>query len=494
MTLNSPTRWHNRRERKVLILAVLLFSPLLALAAGSPGQKPNIIFVLFDDLGYGEPGCFRAGSQFKTPNMDRLAKEGMKFTDAHSAAAVCTPTRYGVMTGRYPSRIGQFGVLTSFSKPIIPPSRLTVATMMKQNGYDTACIGKWHLGMDWGDQTDKNNNVKVGTPLKSSPNASGFDYFFGYTHARNIGTMIEQNKVVADVKEVEAQPLIAKKLIAFLDNPARKEKPFFLYLPLCTPHHPVVPAPEFVGKSGAKEYGDWIYQGDWVLGKVLEALEKHQLADNTLIIVSSDNGAANCSYAPLRAAKTSIYEGGHREPFLARWPGKIKAGSVCADTICLNDLMATCAEIVGAKLPANAGEDSVSILPDLLGTAQGPVREATIHQSLGGDLALRQGPWKMIFHKGGQRELFNLQTDLSETKDVLAANGEVAAKLTALMQKYIADGRSTPGVAQKNEFDPSLTGGAGKGKGKKNKKADAAEKSPAERAQETALAADASFD
>ena len=454
------------------VILLLLASLSRLLSAETPGSRPNIIFVLFDDLGYGQPKCYREGTEFSTPNIDRLAKEGMRFTDAHSAASVCTPTRYGVLTGRYPSRIGQYGVLTTYSPPIIPTARLTVASLMKQNGYDTACIGKWHLGMDWGGKPGNEKTIPVGTQLKQSPNAAGFDYFYGYTHARNIGTVIEQDKVEANVEEAETQPRLAKKVIEFLDNPARKEKPFFLYLPLCPPHTPIVPAPEFVGKSGTggkeSQYGDWMYEGDWVLGRVLEALEKNKLADNTLIMVSIDNGAAGRPYAPLRGAKTSIYEGGHREPFIARWPGKIKAGSTCDDTICLNDLIATCAAVIGTKLPDNAGEDSVSILPDLLGTAKGPVREATIHQSPGQDLALRQGPWKLIFLKGGGRELYNLQTDLSETNNVVGANTEVVIRLTALMQKYIADGRSTVGAPQKNDADMSIEGlSGGKKKGKK---------------------------
>jgi arylsulfatase A len=444
-----------------------------AFAAASEA-KPNIIFVLFDDLGYGQPKCYREGTEFKTPNIDRLAKEGMRFTDAHSAASVCTPTRYGVLTGRYPSRIGQFGVLTSFSSPIIPKTRLTVASLMKQNGYDTACIGKWHLGMDWGDTPKNEKNIPVGTRLVASPNVAGFDYFYGYTHARNFGTLIEQDKVESNVEEVETQPRLAKKVVSYLENPARKLKPFFLYLPLCPPHTPIVPAPEFAGKSGlpGKEgpYGDWLNQGDWVLGQVLDALRRNKLADNTLIMVSSDNGAAGRSYAPLRGSKSSIYEGGHREPFLARWPGKIKPGAVCDDIICLNDLMATSAEIVGAKLPDNAGEDSVSILPDLLGTAKGPVREATIHQAPNSDLAIRQGPWKLIFLKNGKRELYNLQNDLSETKDIAEPNPDVVKRLTTLMNRYISEGRSTLGAPQKNDVEMSVDKSSSGGKEKKGKK------------------------
>jgi arylsulfatase A-like enzyme len=222
---------------------------------------------------------------------------------------------------------------------------------------------------------------------------------------------------------------------------------------------------------------------------VLQALERQQLADNTLIMVSSDNGAAGRAYAPLRGSKSSIYEGGHRVPFLARWSGKIKPGAVCDDTICLNDLMATSAEIVGAKLPDNAGEDSVSILPELLGTAKGPVREATIHQAPNSDLAIRQGPWKLIFLKNGKRELYNLQNDLSETKDISEANPDVVKRLTTLMNRYIAEGRSTLGAPQKNEanmsVDKASSGGGENIKGKKSKKT---------AKEEVALAKDPSFD
>ena len=469
-----------------------LFASAHLTAPAATPEKPNIIFVLFDDMGYGQPKCYREGTEFKTPNMDRLAKEGMRFTDAHSASSVCTPTRYGVLTGRYPSRIGQYGVLTTFSSPIIPKTRLTVASLLKQNGYDTACIGKWHLGMELDDKLRTERSVPVGTRLIASPNALGFDTFYGYTHARNFGMLIEQDKVESNVEEVETQPRLAKKAIAFLDDPARKNKPFFLYLPLCPPHTPIVPAAEFAGKGGLNgkdgQYGDWLYQGDWVLGQVLQSLDRQGLTENTLIMVSSDNGAAGRPYAPLRGCKTSIYEGGHRVPFLARWPSKIKAGIVCDDTICLNDLMATSAEIVGAKLPDNAGEDSVSILPDLLGTAKGPVREAIIHQDYKGNLAIRQGPWKLIFFKDGKHELYNLQKDLSETTDVAKANPDIVKQLTTLMKRMIDEGRSTVGAPQKNEAPISL-GKAGtdskEHKGKKGKK---------DAKKEVALAKDPSFD
>lgn len=419
--------------------------------AADATKKPNIIFILFDDLGYGQPPCYRAATEFKMPNLDKLAGEGMRFTDAHSASSVCTPTRYGVLTGRYPWRIGQFGVLTHLSPPIIEQDRLTVGGLLKTQGYHTACFGKWHLGMTF-----------TGQNVGNGPVTRGFDVFCGYTEARSIKTVIESDRVLGEFQEVEVQPLLAKKITQYIDERAKAGGPFFLYVPLSPPHTPIVPAPEFVGKSGAKDYGDWILQGDDVVGQILAALDRNKLADDTLVLVSSDNGAAGRVYAPLRGCKTSIYEGGHREPFLARWPGRIKPGTTCDDTICLNDLLATCAEIVGAKLPDSAAVDSVSFLPDLLGTAKGPVREATVHQSMKGDLAIRQGPWKLIFLAGGKKELYNLKDDISETKDLAAAQPEVVERLTKLMQRYIDTGRSTPGLPQKNAVRVSLTGNKGR--------------------------------
>jgi arylsulfatase A-like enzyme len=451
------------------LLFLLSTSILLAV------EKPNIVFVLFDDMGYGEPGCYRSESKLKTPNLDRLAKEGMRFTDAHSAASVCTPTRYGLLTGRYPSRIGQYGVLTTFNPPIIPKTRLTVASLLKQNGYQTACIGKWHLGMDWEGKPGNEKNIPIGTKLFSSPNAVGFDYFYGFTHARNIETIIEQDRVVENVKDFDNQPRMIAKALEWIQK-READKPFFLYFPMCPPHTPVVPAAEFVGKSGAADevkkdpkYGDWVYQGDHMLGRLLDALEKKGLDQNTLIIVSADNGASGRPYAPLRAAKSSIYEGGHRVPYIARWPNKIRPGTVSDATICLNDLIATCAEIVGTTLPDHAGEDSVSILPILSGTAKNTLREATIHQAPGHDLAIRQGPWKLIFFANGKRELYNLPTDLGETKNLAEANPEIVKQLTTLMQKYITEGRSTTGTVQKNEAAMSIDQSSS-GKNKKPKK------------------------
>ena len=463
------------KKAKQMLLA--FFMPWLVQAESS---KPNVVFVLFDDIGYGQPPSYRKDSPFKTPNVDRLAKQGIRFTDAHSAAANCTPTRYGVLTGRYPSRIGQFGVLKTYSKPIIPKSRLTVASFLKSQGYHTACIGKWHLGMNWVKvKRGKSEELPIGARMTDGPNALGFDYFYGFTHARNIGGIIEQDKVVANVKGIENQPMMIKKALKYLDQRAKEEKPFFLYFPMCPPHSPIVPAEEFVGKSDMQgkegKYGDWIYQGDDMLGQIMDALKRNGQAENTLLIVTGDNGAAGRSYEPLRDNKSSIYEGGHREPFVARWPGKIKPGSLSDQVICLNDLFATCADLLSKDLPPDAAEDSVSILPALLGKAKAPVREATIHQAPAG-LALRQGDWKLITLRNGTRELYNLKDDLSETRNLLEKNKEEAMGLQKLLQSYIDKGRSTPGPAQKNEFEFDLEKTRDKKKNRKNKKNPSEEK------------------
>lgn len=450
----------------IIVLGLLL---LLVSSVQAADRSPNILFVLFDDMGWGQSQSYDSSSALRTPEFDRLVSQGMRFTDAHSAAAVCTPTRYGVLTGRYPSRIGQFGVLTTFSKPIIPTSRLTVASLLKKHGYHTACVGKWHLGLNWVDgKPGSERSVPIGARMTGGPNDLGFDYFCGFTHARNIGSVIEQDRVVAHVELVDNQPLMLEKAIKYIDDRAKSGEPFFLYFPMCPPHEPIVPTAEFVGKSGADDvvqqnpkYGDWVYQGDAMLGALLAALDRNGISENTLVIATSDNGAEHRQYAPLRDSKRSIYEGGHRVPFVARWPAKVPAASVCDTTICLNDLMATCAEIVKAELPDEAGEDSVSLLPLLLNSPTVPSkalgREATVHQSASGDLAIRAGDWKLVFMNDGSRELYNLRTDIGEVENVLSQNLQRANKLEALMHSYIETGRSTAGVKQKNDFELSLT-------------------------------------
>ena len=326
---------------------------------------------------------------------------------------------------------------------------------------------KWVDGMPG---TEK--QLPIGAHLTDGPNALGFDYFYGFTHARNIGSIIEQDRVVANVKAIENQPLMIAKAVKYIEERSREKKPFFLYFPMCPPHSPIVPAAEFVGKSGMADkegkYADWVHQGDHMLGQIMDALKRTGQEKNTLLIATGDTGAARRPYPPVREANRSLYAGGPREPFVARWPGKINAGSVNHDVICLNDLFATCADIIGDDLPPDAAEDSVSILPGLLGKTTGPIREATIHQAPAG-LAIRQGPWKLIMYRNGKRELYNLKYDISETRDRFKANTEVAERLHKLMQSYIDRGRSTPGPVQKNEFELPFGKSATKKRNKRNK-------------------------
>ncbi len=444
--------------RGIALVALVVLSFSLTAA-----ERPNIIFFLFDDMGYGQPGCYSKTTKFKTPNLDKLATQGMRFTDAHSPSAVCTPTRYGVLTGRYPSRIGQYGVLTTYSPPLIPKDRLTVAGLMKQQGYKTACIGKWHLGMNWAEKPSKKDApAPIGALTTDGPIAIGFDVFWGFTHARNIGMIIEQDKVTQNLNEVEVQPAQIKRVVEYIDEQAKGKEPFFLYIPVCPPHTPVVPADEFKGKSGVDEYGDWIYQGDDMLGKVMAALEANKLTDNTLLIVSSDNGAEHRAYEPLRESKRSIYEGGHRVPYVARWPGHIKAGTTCDTPTVLTDLMATCADVVGVKIPEGAAEDSISILPELLGNASKPSRDSVINQSMAADLAIRQGPWKLVFLKNGRQELYDLESDISEKTNLITAKPELVAEMTARMQKAIDNGRTSEGSPQKNDAKINIDGSGNK--------------------------------
>ncbi|MFO0921376.1 MAG: arylsulfatase [Pirellulales bacterium] len=427
-------------------------------------DRPNIVLVLFDDLGWGQPQCYDAASTLPTPQLNLLATQGMRFTDAHSAAAVCTPTRYGILTGRYPCRIGQFGVLGTWSPPILPTTRLTLPSLLQQGGYDTACIGKWHLGLQW---KERGKEIpEIGTRFREGPNELGFDYFCGYTHAAGIEAVLEQDRVISHISKVESQPLMTRKAVEWLEQ-RDATRPFFLYFPMCPPHYPVAPSAEFVGKSGGvdiagkdlqgqadpKRYPDWLYQGDAMLGALLKVLEQRGLADNTIVIATSDNGAEHRSYPPLRESKRSIYEGGHRVPLVVRWPKKIKPGSVWNHPVCLTDLMATVAPLAKQSLPANAGEDSVSFLPALLGQTADSTRDAIVHQSMAGDLAIRSDAWKLICFKNGRRELYNLKEDLSESKDRLKEFPEIEQRLAAMLQKCLEEGRSTPGVRQVNEYE-----------------------------------------
>lgn len=475
-----------------------------ALSGHRTHTRPNIVYILADDMGYGDVSCLNKNSKIHTPNLDRLAKAGMIFTDAHSGSAVCTPTRYGILTGRYcwRSRLKK-GVLYGYSEHLIEDGRMTVASMLQSKGYHTGCIGKWHLGWDWQKKEDEPKNVDFAKPILHGPNTNGFDYSFcipasldmaPYVYVENDRVTALPDRVVdakggkmfwrkgdigADFKHIEVLPKITEKAVAYIDERGREEKPFFLYFPLPAPHTPILPTQEFQGKSGTNEYGDFVLQVDWTVGQVMKALKDNGIEKDTLIIFTSDNGCSptadfkeleqfehNPSYV-FRGHKADIFEGGHRVPFIARWPRRVAAGSVCEDTTCLTDLTATAAEMTGFTLPDNAAEDSVSMLPNLLGTATGPVREATVHHSINGSFSIRQGKWKLELCPGsggwsnprpGSKQakqlpsvqLYDLSADIGETTNVQDKYPDVVKRLTALLQDYADRGRSTPGTPQKN--------------------------------------------
>ena len=471
---------------------------LLALAAathGAAGDRPNIVFILADDLGYGDVHALNPQrGKIATPNLDRLAAQGMTFTDAHGGSSVCTPTRYGLLTGRYAwrSRL-QRGVLDNYVTPLIAADRLTTPALLKQQGYHTACIGKWHLGftIEGADSTGGKKKKKAagagkleGAPLGArtadGPTTRGFDFFYGFHHARMIKSLFENDRVTEIVEPVDMLPKLARRAAGYVAERAKSGQPFFLYLALNSPHTPIVPSQEWRGKSGLGEYGDYVMETDWAAGEVLAALERAGVASNTLVFFASDNGCSPAAgigrleqqghypSAQFRGYKADIWDGGHRIPFIARWPGTIQAGAACGQLICLTDLMATCADLLGTKLPDTAGEDSVSILPALLGKAEHPLREAVVHHSINGSFAIRQGPWKLELcadsggwcaPKPGSKQaqglppvqLYDMAKDVGERANESESHPEIVARLTNLLEKYVAEGRSTPGKPQTND-------------------------------------------
>ncbi|MBI3880583.1 MAG: arylsulfatase [Verrucomicrobia bacterium] len=506
---------------KKLLTLLALFTAASFATNAHAAARPNIIYILCDDLGYGDVKALNPDGKIATPNLDKLAAGGMIFTDVHSSSSVCTPTRYGILTGRYNWRTRlKSGVLGGLSPRLIEDGRLTVADLLKQNGYATACIGKWHLGMEWvkkGEVSELNIetreqafNVDFTKPIKNGPLAVGFDYYFGIAASLDMVpyTFIENDRVTVLPTEdrrldmmtgrenwftregpaapgftgYEVLPTLTKKAVEYIAAhaaEAKKGKPFFLYLPLNAPHTPILPTPEWLGKSGLNPYADFVMETDHHIGLVMAELEKQGLAKDTLLIATSDNGCSpsakfdelkakghNPSFV-FRGHKADIFDGGHHIPFIARWPAQVKAGSKSDQLLCLSDFMATAAEIIGAKLPATAGEDSVSFLPALLGKDKAPLREAIVHHSINGSFAIRQANWKLELtpSSGGWSEprpnspavaglrpiqLYDLATDIGETKNLQAEHPEIVSRLTKLLEKYVADGRSTPGAKQEN--------------------------------------------
>ena len=491
-----------------LILAGCLL--LLATLSSGAGRmtRPNVVYILCDDLGYGDVRCLNPQGKIPTPHMDRLAAGGMIFTDAHSSSAVCTPSRYSLLTGRYNWRSAmKRGVLNGFSPRLIETNRVTVAAFLKDHGYATACLGKWHLGMNW-PQNDGSapgssaNPTKIDytKPIQGGPTTAGFDYYYGISASLDMAPFaFIENDRVTEVPTVEKKwvrtgpaaqsfeaidvlPALTRKAVAYIAERAPaaiQGQPFFLYLPLASPHTPILPTKEWLGKSGLNAYADFVMQTDATVGAVLDALEEQGLAANTLVIVTSDNGCSPEAKFPelvekghnpshvFRGHKADIFEGGHRVPFLVRWPARVKAGTTSDQLICQTDFFATCAAILGKKLPDQVAEDSVSFLPALSGPTTKPLREAVVHHSINGSFSIRQGQWKLELcpDSGGWSDprpgsappatlptvqLYDLSRDIGETNNVSAQQPKVVAQLMELLEKYVTDGRSTPGKPQPN--------------------------------------------
>ena len=487
--------------------------------AQNVNEKPNIIFIFADDMGYGDVSGLNANSKIQTPNLDRIIDGGIHFTDAHTSSSVCTPSRYSLLTGRYSwrSRL-KGGVLRGFSTHLIDPERKTVANVLKDAGYNTACIGKWHLGMDLPTSDGKPieekkhetpDNINWTEEIKNGPNENGFDYFYGISASLDMPPYIyiENNRFIGqptvtkgfprkgvahkDFEAIETMGVITDKTIDYIEK-QDKRKPFFVYMSLTAPHTPIVPSKRFQGQSEVGLYGDFCMEVDWTVGQVLDALKRKGIADNTLVLFSADNG---CSKAALnknfsnnmlltpqtkgstahhpsyifRGSKADIWEGGHRVPLLALWPDKIKAGSKSDEIVCLTDFMETAAHMVDSKIPENAGEDSNSFLPALLGSkVDMSKRSGIVNHTISGRFAIRKGKWKLAYCPGSggwtspndreaiqqglpRIQLYNLEKDPSEENNIYESHPELVKEMKDLLLDYVHSGASV--IDKKSEND-----------------------------------------
>ncbi len=475
-----------RSARLLAALLVLATATATAVAA----KPPNILLVMVDDMGYGDPGCYNPESKIPTPNVDRLAREGMRFTDAHASGPLCHVSRYGLMTGRAPFRTN-VGVWSR--QPVIDEGRMTIASLLRDNGYQTSMVGKWHLGFA------ENGYDK---PLPGGPVDRGFQRYFGIRASTDIppyfyirdrmavqpptnriaanntkgwspiqGAFWRAGGIAPNLALKDVLPRFTEEAVDEIDRLVKEPKPFFLYLAYPAPHTPWLPDEEFVGRSKAGLYGDFAVMVDAMVGRVLKKLDEAGVADETLVIFTSDNGPCwyesdderfgHDSSGGLRGMKADAWEGGHRMPFVVRWPGRVKAGSTSKQMLSFTDLLATFAAVVEAELPREAGPDSFDMLPVLLGDRDEnePVRLSLVVKS-GRLYSVRMGPWKLIdglgsggftkpsFVKPGpgdpKGQLYRLDKDLGETKNVYDQYPEVVERLTAELERIKSSGRSRP--------------------------------------------------
>ncbi|MDB4225791.1 arylsulfatase [bacterium] len=485
------------------MLIAFVFSSCKQNKSGKSKKEPNIIFILADDLGYGDVSSYNENSKIQTVYIDKLASEGVMFTDAHTSSAVCTPTRYGILTGRYNWRSTlKKHVLSGYDKALISPDRTTIASFLKSKGYKTAGVGKWHLGWDWANGESGNDSIDYSQKIKNGPTTRGFDYWYGFNGSLDMApyvwvendkptmvpTKFTQNTGQAmwrkgltsdDFVHEQVLPKITAKTVNFINENAKSEEPFFVYMPLSAPHTPILPTDEFKGKSGLENpYGDFVLMVDWVVGEVMKALEKQGISENTILVFTSDNGCSNqADFEQLatkghnpsyifRGHKADIFEGGHRVPFIVRWPSKVKPG-ISNQLVCTTDFFATIADLLGVKIEDKVAEDSYSFLPALNIESIFPVRESIVHHSINGSFAYRKKEWKAIFCPGSGGwsfpkpnskdiegltlfQLYNLNDDIGEVYNLQNQQQELLEQYRKELSEIVLNGRSTSGKNQKN--------------------------------------------
>lgn len=492
--------------KKTLLTSAALMP--LALFAARPASMPNIIYILADDMGYGDVSALDGNTKLITPNLNNMINMGMHFTDAHTSSSVSTPSRYSILTGRYNWRSElQSGVTWSYSAPIIPKERTTVATMLSEAGYNTAVIGKWHLGLGWERNSDKEDDIRF-TNINFSPNDNGFDYSFIMSASLDIPpyTFMENHNFTAPIADTvnategfgfyrkgpraadfdinTALERFTTEALGYIDEKSKEDKPFFLYFPLTAPHTPILPPKEFQGKSGLNPYADFVLYVDDIVGRIMAEVEKNGIENNTIIIFTTDNGCSPMADIPelkakghspnsiYRGHKADVFDGGHRIPFIVKWPKEVKQGSVCNRPISLTSFMATCADINGITLPQNAAEDSHSIYSDLKGKKTSS--EIIIQHSIDGYFTIRSGRWKLCAcpHSGGwsyptpnrasadlpPMQLFDMETNPTEdsSKNLYYEHPEIVKELTAELEKAVNNGATRKGVIGKNDVEVNI--------------------------------------
>jgi arylsulfatase A len=512
----KPPARSRRSWRRVVAALTLLGLAGTAFAQTQPSTaRPNVVVIYADDLGPGDVSCYNPRSAWRTPRLDRMAAEGLLFTDAHSASSLCTPSRYALLTGRYAwrGRLKQ-GVLQGYDAGLIEADRPTLAGFLREHGYATAMFGKWHLGLGWQRRGPQPEDVDFAQPFSGGPRAHGFDRFLGISASLDMppyvwlrddrATQVPTGRVEdsepprlwragpisADFAMEAVQPRLVDEAIAWIgEQAAGRTRPFFVYLALAAPHTPVLPTEAFAGRTGATAYGDFVTQVDADVGRVLDALDRQGLGQDTLVIFTSDNGFAPAAGVPehqrighdpsagYRGYKSDLYEGGHRVPFIVRWTGRVEAGRRAAGLVGQFDLFATCAELLGAKVADTAAEDSVSFLPALR-DADAPGRETIVNHSAEGRFAIREGRWKLLLWPGSggwssptpspsrwlkveasdlsrlpPYQLFDLAADPAETKNVAADHPDIVQRLASRLRDDILRGRSTPGAPQPVTID-----------------------------------------